>query len=584
MSGEVEGVFRLIEQPEPVDAGVRAVAVGLWRRDPDHTGAVPDHAVPTAAALVEWLPDCPPAARVESDRRMMRLCAVMALDGRHEPDRIYQGHNLIWERGQTEPAVAQFDVRGDDDEVRRTSVTLPPSMAPVLARYMASEWKRIMVGGIEAHVKDAIREVGAVMADIHSLHTSLSAGANLRHPLAPLVEAWQRRPLEPNRSTVTVVGPRAPMVRRPKFISTALRTPWIEAVPVDGAPMTARIPDGGALFDRWNLPKQGTRRRHYRRRGEQHELKLPGVPPIRDVRLVALAALDPRHKLIDDATASLAGDVLTIMAYAHAVDRPMTLSERDGAALLARTRDGDFRRPLPGDVERFRLATVYLRQMIAFDPDGGHAPRWLELAHVATAVERPDGRWSVEIGPPAWARPITGQWTLTAEGSAAGSLRPTAGEGSMAGRIITGIEYRLAARYDGQRFGIAPDLRPQNGRAAGPGRPVHLPWRHTLHLAGDWWDENDPAAEEAARKRFQRAVAWLCKAGYFAPHPRAEAPAGDSVEVLDVTRGARSRTPTLSVRASARFVEAARLSRKPDGAGFQTIRLIEYAGMDDPAK
>ena len=102
----------------------------------------------------------------------------------------------------------------------------------------------------------------------------------------------------------------------------------------------------------------------------------------------------------------------------------------------------------------------------------------------------------------------------------------------MAGRIITGIEYRLAARFDGRR-GIAPDLRPLNGRAAGPGRPVTLPWRDVLRLAGDYWDPTDPAADKAARMRFDRAVAWLDRADYWAAHPRAEATAGDAVEVLD---------------------------------------------------
>lgn len=398
-----------------------------------------------------------------------------------------------------------------------------------------------------------------------------------RVPYGDAIRAWQARPAGVRDATVTATASQAPMVRRPRFVSTALRTPWVEAVAVDGAPMTARIPDGGTLFDQWNRTK---RLRYYRPRGEQHELKLRGVPLIpRDVRLVALAALDPRHDLIDDATAGLAGDVLTLMAYAHAIDRPMTLSERDGAALLARTLSGDFRIPKPSDVERFRLATVYLRQMVATDPEGGRSPRWLDLANVSAAIKRPDGLWSVEIGPPAWARPLTGHWTLTAEGSAAGRLRPTAGVGSMAGRIITGIEYRLAACHAGWRFSIPPDLLPENGHAAGAGRAVTIGWRDVLHLAGDFWDKTDKADDEAARKRFKRAVEWLHKVGYWAPHPRAEAPAGDSVEILSSTRPSRGRPMALVVRASARFVEAARLAWQNDGAGFQALSLNDYAGM-----
>ncbi len=402
-----------------------------------------------------------------------------------------------------------------------------------------------------------------------------------RVPYTDAIRAWQSRPADLRGATVTVTASPIPMVRRPRLISTTLRTPWIEAVAVDGAPMAALIPDGGAVFDQWNRTRTGLRR-YYRPRGEQHELKLRGVPPIpRDVRLVALAPLDPHHGLIDDATVGLAGDVLTLMAYAHAIDRPMTLSARDGAALLARTRSGDFRAPQASDVKRFRLATFYLRRMIVTDPAGGSAPRWLDLAHVSAAIKRPDGLWSVEIGPPAWARPLTDQWTLTAEGSAAGRLRPTAGERSMAGRIITGIEYRLAARCD-PRFAIAPYLQPENGRAAGPGRPLTIAWPEVLHLAGDFWDKTDAGANKTAYQRFKRAVEWLREGGYWVPSTHAEAPAGDSVEFLDATLRSRARPTALIVRASSRFVEAARIAQQNSGPRFRSMRLIEYAGMDRP--
>ena len=418
---------------------------------------------------------------------------------------------------------------------------------------------------------------GAVIEAVHGAWRVLPDGERGRHPMAPLVAAWQRRPPDLPGAMVTVTGSRSPMARRPVLVSTTLRTPWIAAVNVDGEPMIAQVSDPGAVFDAWNKPE---RRRQYRPKSLQRELRLPGVPPApHDLRLASLATLDPRHGMIDDATPALAGDVLTLLAYAHAIDRAMVLTEREGAALLARTRTGEFRRPRETDVERFRLASAYLRSLTVWDPRGTF--RWLDLAKVSATRAHTDGGWSVEIGPPAWARPIEGKWTLTAEGSTAARLRPTAGEGSMAGRIITGIEYRLAARFDGRR-GIAPDLRPLNGRAAGPGRPVKLPWRDVLRLAGDYWDPTDPAADKAARMRFDRAVAWLDRADYWAAHPRAEATAGDAVEVLDRTRGSRARPPALVVRASARFVEAARLAQMPGGKGFGALRLTDYAGLNDP--
>ena len=74
------------------------------------------------------------------------------------------------------------------------------------------------------------------------------------------------------------------------------------------------------------------RKRRPRRRfqpGEQRDLPLPVVPPIpHDLRLVALADLagDP----------ILQGDVLALLGIAWAADRPLVMTEREGAALLAR--------------------------------------------------------------------------------------------------------------------------------------------------------------------------------------------------------------------------------------------------------
>ena len=62
--------------------------------------------------------------------------------------------------------------------------------------------------------------------------------------------------------------------------------------------------------------------------------------------------------------------------------------------------------------------------------------------------------------------------------------------------------------------------------------------------------------------------------GYFVDSLRAEAPAGDSVEIVSRVRGARGRRGGLLVRASARFVEAARLAQLPRGR-----RRISWTAM-----
>ena len=60
------------------------------------------------------------------------------------------------------------------------------------------------------------------------------------------------------------------------------------------------------------------------------------------------------------------------------------------------------------------------------------------------------------------------------------------GKQGLAGRVVTGLEYRLAAGYSGRPGTVAPDLRPANARRkAGAGAPVTVPWRDVLRLAGD---------------------------------------------------------------------------------------------------
>ena len=57
---------------------------------------------------------------------------------------------------------------------------------------------------------------------------------------------------------------------------------------------------------------------------------------------------------------------------------------------------------------------------------------------------------------------------------------------------------------------------------------VELDWRHLpAPVEGFWWDEADPAADNAARVRFNRTVETLRKRGYFVASLRARLPADD---------------------------------------------------------
>ena len=402
---------------------------------------------------------------------------------------------------------------------------------------------------------------------------------SLLHPLTILVHAWQRRAPHLNTATATVTDNHTNMTRRVQVVSTVRRVPWtldaeVSGAVVDGEPMAAPRPDPAVLF-----PMCARRPRLQFRPGEQRTLNLPVVPPLQpDLRLLSLqdVTADPNSSVV------LPGDVLTLLTLAHVADRPLILTEREGTALLVRDRRGK-RRPVQRqhDMPRFWRAAARLRSLTLFDPFG--SGRWVNLATIEVPRIEPVDR--VIVGPPSWARgPNVGKWTLTAEGSAAALSRVTSGKQGLAGRVVTGIEYRLAAGWSGKPSTIAPNLRPANPRRkTGPGSPVFVHWRDVLRYAGDWWDETSPNEDEAARKRFDRVVATLEAHGYFVgDSPRNEAPAGDSVEIVSRVRGGRGRSAGLLVRASARFVEAARRAQLPLGAGFERMLLTDWMGLTLP--
>ena len=92
--------------------------------------------------------------------------------------------------------------------------------------------------------------------------------------------------------------------------------------------------------------------------------------------------------------------------------------------------------------------------------------------------------------------------------------------------------------------------------------------------------EDDPRTDEPARKRIDRAIEAAMPKYRSGPGPNATAPAGDSVEIIDRTRGSRGRHAALRVRASARFVEAAQIAARRDGRGFKPLALADWVGVD----
>ena len=420
-----------------------------------------------------------------------------------------------------------------------------------------------------------------LLSDVHQRWVAWP-GTRPRHPLAVVVDAWQTRPANLRAATTTITRNGTGMVRRTKIESTVRRIDW-EPVPLEDASATGTVVDGEPMAmlrtDPADLfPVQQRRPRRLFKPSEQRLLNLPGAPPIpHDLRLIALQDVDGGPVL--------KADVLLLLTIAHALDRPMTLHELDGALLLVYDRQGRTRPVQPQyDVLRLWRSARALRTLTYDDPSG--SGRWINLATVEVPQVRPVDR--LTIGPPAWARPIhssPGRFLLTAEGSAASRARVLAGKQGLAGRIITGLEYRLAARWDGNdRTRIAPDLRPVWRHGAGP--TVESDWRICMFLAGEWWNLNDKQKDDAAYQRFSTAATTLESRGFFVPKEayRNSAPAGDSVEIVARRRGSRGHKAGLIVRAAARFTEAARLAAKPNGKGLETMHLTDWAGIRLPAR
>lgn len=361
--------------------------------------------------------------------------------------------------------------------------------------------------------------------------------------------------------------------RRHRSVSDLRATDWgaalVDAAIIDGEPLATELPSVSAAFGE---PK---RRRVYRR-GEQAKLKLPGYAdaPV-DLRLAALGQIP--HGL----GRTLPGDVLTLMNVAHASDRPVMLTEWEGAKLLARNRDGGYRYPGSGDRERFQRAARELAGTALCDPRGSE--RWVSLALVD-----PVGDGRIMLAAPGWVRgKAKGQWALTAEGgkSAMARVRANSPETIVPGRIVTGIENYLYGAMQGHKH---PYVQPANGKG-GPGPVQLLGWRTVMLLAGFNWDPDDEAADHRARVKYDRAVRRLIDpklGGYLlprnpdgTPNLRGEAEAGDAIEIIRITKGGRGRPKGMQVRASARFVAAAKAARRRGGQGFRTVELSNYLGL-----
>ena len=358
--------------------------------------------------------------------------------------------------------------------------------------------------------------------------------------LTLVVEALPR-PVE-TRHVIAITdrgGDERNLHRVPALADLATLSP-VEAVMVDGEPMASGGPEALTTWRRVR-PKAG----------EQRAFAFAGPrslggQAVGDVVIRTLASL-PRM----DMRSPIVGDVARTAALAFALTGYGPIPDSAGAVFVGG------RDTLPNR-QRWWKACEWLRAMtITINERTGE---WVGLANVD-----PDGAGGVHLGPPAWWRGKgEGQrWRLS--GALWRPVRIGGGRGaggqdehySGLARMLAGFEARLCyspSSGRGKRGRVPDTLRPV--RRGGPGPEVWIGWRDAITLAG----ENVPAAVDVTGtegRRYRKRVETLTAAGYCIG-PRGEAaPAGDTVEIVRVQRGARNRPAGLWVRASARFCAAA---------------------------
>ena len=357
-----------------------------------------------------------------------------------------------------------------------------------------------------------------------------NTGDAQQHPLEPLVAWWQEmQGSPPSRVPAVVLQYEGhDHMRTPGLMATAMLSPVI-AVKVDGEPFgsTAPVP----VMRRLPVPSAASA-------WEQLEL-IPGPRTLDD------AAVDPVLVTVSridctDRRSPLRSDVLLLVRLGCAILAPVEL-DIDGWARVLRGSLGRVQ-----DAARLRAQKALSTGAVIV----WHNHRSYQMVRAITgfsgnAIVHPSagaGWWQGGRGVgDAW-RLSGGLWRRHWTGARQGGHR----------RMAEGIEAALAWTPPGRaRSRISEALLPIDDRPGNHGREYYIGWQRMLFLSGEPYPlDNDESAARVYRKR----VADFDDAGYRAKG-NAPAPAGDTWEITRRIRGGTF------VRASARYVEAVRLSQ-----------------------
>ena len=457
---------------------------------------------PTPEALAKWWPRCPTEALQKADLRLRALVAARLEDKEIDVEGgLPRPKMLVTSSSSVREIMALVPARGGDED---------------------EPWT--------AYVAVDLLGLAQMWLTIHELGRE-----KIPFPLGEILRAWMRRARHPSRRHLLVREELRPpgdtdpllLARNPGLLALARAT--LEATEVDGEPFATSEPMG---------------KRSYRVAVAEQGRLFPG-PRNLDGRATAGAVLSTLAdlSLTGDERSTLRSDIARVGRMAYALTGAVRLSHAEGAHFIGG-------RDTPANRRRWRLAVMMGSGIRLILPDWD----WWDLLDVSRS-----GEDTFRVGPPEWwlrrEGPMAHRFTGGLFRTPVFETDRTPWRNEILARMIDGIEGGLTwgtAAGKGHQGRIPDLLRPE--RPGGPGDEVFIPWWQALRLSGEFVAP-DAKMSGALRQRWRRRIAMLQTAEYFARREKA-APAGDTVEVLEVRRGGRKRTPGLVVRASARFCAA----------------------------
>ena len=251
--------------------------------------------------------------------------------------------------------------------------------------------------------------------------------AGVRHPFAPLIEAWLLRQYEikqrpENAKALTING----LARTPNHMKTAALAQW-ETMPdamiikIDGEPVSSPYP---------HRPK-----RPVNSNPDSLPLHIPGTREAMDLRLAVLRDIE-QHAHIDRRN-PLPGDTHHVLTLGAALTAPMTLPVDDLGAMIAGYLSAAGATPKTRLRWRERAWNASSWASMDIQLPSGH---WMPLLRIDRGGDLPEGM--IRIWPYDWPKGPASGYRLT--GALTGQITRSDKKGSFP-RLIAGIEDFIGA-------------------------------------------------------------------------------------------------------------------------------------------